>query len=1002
MKELIRNLILEGAKEKALEDFISKIIKGTPWEGKVFIAGGYVRDEFMGKDPKDLDILVNAPNGGIEFAKWITKKVGAYRGSEDQLPPFPKINYQTAGLQNPEPATEEDWEKVRKWQDDVDKINASNAGSNPVIFHRFGTAKFNLRGVTHNGIDLSDMDVEAVMPRKEQYAAGSRKPLVGAGNLKDDVDRRDFTVNSLLKDLTTGEILDLTGMGKDDIKAGIIRTPLNPDKIFTDDPLRMLRAVRFAVKYGWKLPLFMMRALKKNAPQLQNISHERIRDELNKMLVTNYPGKAIEILRITGLLKFVIPELTLLIKLQQNKWHKEDAFKHTLDVLGKTQPVLRQRLMALFHDIGKFATKSVTDTGIHFYGHEKEGADIARAIMRRLKYPSEIIDAVVGGIRQHMRLKHGGPEAANVSDKTLREFMAELGETLEDTLDVIHADNIAHSEEASMPNQIAKIRDRLKTLEVRKKLEGQKENLPISGKDLMDMGVPQGPAIGRVKSVIKKAVLKHPNLSREDAFKIAGKVVATLLRRGSLKEGVIKEGAELPPEIAKEADLVTKAAIGWVYSPVFRARYLKLDKREKEHDEAIQSIRNYVQTVKKFHEKAKKGSEKDIDVILHEYYTWEDMKNNAKHVKVHLSKDATGTTTAKSNSKYQELDGAFYTYGDWADPRSDNPAIYYKKFLAEHEASYAKSKESKEGFIYGYISAFTTCEQYKNFRQPTTLMKNPLTKDQSDKLSTLNGYPYVIEMAMKVQGRDVPIFFNVVKTAKDIKVKYPDHESKTDTNVYVYMTLITDYLVDFRGLDDNAVKRKILTAQHESVHVLQDIAKFGITTGLPKRNLQQLGDPDVRGIDPLGTSTPGSLHKEPDDDAERVMHAYRTVEFKSNLVNIVNDFQRMLSENLPRSKWEKGFKMLIEEITGRGKDYEWRQDFKWVFKYTFSWEISIARKNLENLFINDTPKFKQYVKEIYKLLFITPEAAKEWQETQRQLQYQAIRKRWLKKLRKRK
>lgn len=541
MNDLLKKLILEGAKEKALEDFISKSIKGTPWEGKVFIAGGYVRDEFMGKDPKDLDILVNAPNGGIEFAKWITKKVGAYRGSDAQLPPFPQINYQTTSGQNPEPATEEDWAKVRAWQDRVDQINASNAGSNPVIFHRFGTAKFNLRGVTHNGIDLSEMDVESVMPRKEQYATGSRKPLVGTGNLKDDVDRRDFTVNSLLKDLTTGEILDLTGMGKDDIKAGIIRTPLNPDKIFTDDPLRMLRAVRFAVKYNWKLPLFMIRGLKKNAPQLQNISQERIRDELNKMLVTNYPSKAIEILRITGLLKFTVPELIPLIKLQQNKWHKEDAFKHTLDVLGKTQPVLLQRLMALFHDIGKFATKTTTDTGIHFYGHEKEGADIAREVMRRLKYPSELVDAVVRGVQQHMRLKHGGPEASNVSDKTLREFIAELGGNLEDTLDLIHADNIAHSEEASMPNQIAKVRDRLRTLEVRKKVEGQKENLPITGKDLMDMGVPQGPTIGRVKAVIKKAVLKHPNLSRDEAFKIAGKVIATLMRRGPLKEGGSQE-----------------------------------------------------------------------------------------------------------------------------------------------------------------------------------------------------------------------------------------------------------------------------------------------------------------------------------------------------------------------------------------------------------------------------------------------------------------------------
>ena len=182
LMEEIKKLVMEGIREKALEDFIKKTIHGTEWQGKVFIAGGYVRDEFMGKDPKDLDLLVNAPDGGVKFAEWITQRTGTYK-----------------------------------------------AGSNPVLFPTYGTSKFNLNGIVHNGIDLTGMDIEAVMPRKEQYTAGSRKPIVTGGELKDDVERRDFTVNSLLKDLSTGEILDLTGMGKADILAGIVRTPLSPD-----------------------------------------------------------------------------------------------------------------------------------------------------------------------------------------------------------------------------------------------------------------------------------------------------------------------------------------------------------------------------------------------------------------------------------------------------------------------------------------------------------------------------------------------------------------------------------------------------------------------------------------------------------------------------------------------------------------------------------------------------------------------------------------------------
>ncbi len=478
----IKQLILEGVKEKAVEDFIKKTIQETEWEGKVFIAGGYVRDEFMGKDPKDLDLLVNSPNGGIEFAKWITKKVGAYKGGE----------------------TEED------------------PSSNPVIFPRFGTAKFNLRGVVHDGIDLSDIDIEAVMPRKEKYIPGSRKPIVTGGELKDDVERRDFTVNSLLKDLSTGEILDLTGKGKDDIKAGIIRTPLNPDKIFTDDPLRMLRAVRFAVKYDWTLPLFMIRGLKKNASQLKNISQERIRDELNKILITGSPSKGIKLLKITELLPFVIPELVPAIKMAQNIHHKHDVFQHTLDVLSKTEPILVQRLMALFHDIGKTVTKTVDPEtkGVHFYGHEEAGEKIVEDVMNRLKYPRELIDAVKLGVRNHMRLKQAGDAGVKFKDKTLLKFRNEIGEQLENILNLIHADNISHSEASSMPNQITNIRQRLEKL----KTVPLKPKMPITGYDLQDLGLKPGPLFKEIINAVADAWYSNPGLTKDEALAIAKKV----------------------------------------------------------------------------------------------------------------------------------------------------------------------------------------------------------------------------------------------------------------------------------------------------------------------------------------------------------------------------------------------------------------------------------------------------------------------------------------------
>ena len=310
-KELLKESVnMKPEQIKAAVDLIKTTIKNTEWEGKVFIAGGYVRDELMGNEPKDVDLLINVPDGGILFAEWFTKKLGIH----------------TKG--------------------------------NPVIYPRFGTAKFNLRRQKHNGMDLSDIDIECVMPRKEKYNVGDRKPDVEQGTLKDDVDRRDFTTNSLLKNLSSGEILDLTGMGKDDIKNGIVRTPLDPDVIFTDDPLRMLRAVRFATKYSWKLPMFMIRSLKKNAKKLELISSERIQEELNKMLLTKNPDKAIRLLQILGLSKYIFPELDKLIKMKQNKFHKHDAMRHTLEVLKNTPPDLVTRLSALLHDIGKSKTRT--------------------------------------------------------------------------------------------------------------------------------------------------------------------------------------------------------------------------------------------------------------------------------------------------------------------------------------------------------------------------------------------------------------------------------------------------------------------------------------------------------------------------------------------------------------------------------------------------------------------------------------------------------------------
>jgi poly(A) polymerase len=475
------NLLLESAKEEAALDFLRQQIRGSRFSGKVYLAGGAVRDELLGLPLKDIDLVVNLKDGGIEFANWLTKKLGIW------------------------------------------------SSGNPVTFPKFGTAKFNLRGIKHRGMDLSDIDVEVVMPRTEKYTFGSRKPEVGQGSLAQDVERRDFTVNSLLKDLTTGEIKDFTGKGKADIERGIIRTPLNPDVIFRDDPLRMLRAIRFTVKYNWTLPLFMIKGIARNSHMLKHISAERIRDELDKMLVTGSPDKAVRLLQMTGLNKHIMPELDLLIGLKQNKYHIWDANKHTLEVLRSTPPNLQTRLAALFHDIGKAETREIINNEIHFYRHEEVGKDIASDIMKRLKYPNSVINAVTSMIGSHMRLKQAGKEGEVVSDKALRRLKADLGDHLEGTLDLMHADNIAHSPEHKMEKQIPGIRNRLKNL--KDAPSSQRIPIPIDGNDVMrHLGIRPGPLVRTMLDVVKDKWLEDPKLSKRQALDLIEKTLKSMAR----------------------------------------------------------------------------------------------------------------------------------------------------------------------------------------------------------------------------------------------------------------------------------------------------------------------------------------------------------------------------------------------------------------------------------------------------------------------------------------
>lgn len=464
-----KEVIMEGAHAKDIEAFLKDIIQGTEWAGKVFAVGGFVRDELMEKTPKDIDVVVNKNQGGIEFATWLAKKLGIYK-----------------------------------------------EGSNPVTFPKFGTAKVSFDGVVYNGIDFSGEDLEAVMPRAEQYNdPNSRKPDVKHTDIKGDALRRDLSINAIYKDISSGQFYDPVG-GIEDIKNKRIRTPIDPDLIYADDALRMFRVIRFATKFGWELTPEVINGIKRNIHRLGNTSKERIRDELNKILTSDDPVRGMRMLKDTGLLPYVSQELQQAVGMTQNVHHVHDVFDHTMEVLKNTNPILVQRLMALFHDVGKVATRSETPTGVHFYGHEDASEEIVDNVLRDLKYPTEIIDAVKIGVKNHMRLKHGGNDAVKLSDKSLRKFKIDLGDQLENILTVIHADNIAHADASAMPNQIEKVRERLKALDIQVK----KPVLPINGNDLINLGVKPGPLFGKILSAITDAWFENPNITRDQAIDI--------------------------------------------------------------------------------------------------------------------------------------------------------------------------------------------------------------------------------------------------------------------------------------------------------------------------------------------------------------------------------------------------------------------------------------------------------------------------------------------------
>ena len=446
--------------------YIASLIKGTKFENNVFVVGGYVRDQLIERPSKDIDLVVSLNEGGIRLAQFLVDATG------------------------------------------------SRTENNPVIYPRFGTAKFYIKGF--------DDEIEAVMTRSETYTKGSRKPMVNYGSLVDDATRRDLTINTLYRNVSDGELIDPTGKAIQDIENKCIRTPLDPNQTFKDDPLRMMRVIRFACKFDWMVTPDTSNAIVKNSKLIKSISVERFSDEFKKILCTDNAHIGLTDLYHSNLLSHMIPELEQLAFIPQNEYHEDLVFDHTLKVVEKTKPDLITRLGALFHDIGKEKTFDDTNDNITFHGHESVGADISMDILKRLAFSNDIVDRVARIVRMHMRLKQAGSNGDKITNKGLRKFVRDAGDDIERILDVIHADNMSHHPDHCMPNQIPEILNRIKNL--KSVSSSQHIKLPVTGEDVMEeLQIKPSKLVGDVLREVEEHVFENPYLTRQQALEIIRK-----------------------------------------------------------------------------------------------------------------------------------------------------------------------------------------------------------------------------------------------------------------------------------------------------------------------------------------------------------------------------------------------------------------------------------------------------------------------------------------------
>lgn len=386
------------------------------------------------------------------------------------------------------------------------KITSGFADNLWLVGLKFGTV----------GLEKAGSKIEITTFRREIYAVDSRHPQVSfTREIETDLSRRDFTINAMAIKLPEGELVDPFN-GLSDLAAAKIKTPLTPEQSFTDDPLRMLRALRFVATLDFTVADEVLRAIVNLKDRLQIVSKERICEELTKLLTGSHPAKAIELMVATGLSENIIPELTQLAKLRDPAHRHKDVLKHTLKVLENVPQDLVLRLAALFHDIGKPATLTVDADGVHFYHHEVVGAKISRRRLRELRFPVKLIEEVVKLISLHMRFH---TYRLGWSDKAVRKYVREVGpERLAKLNQLVRADCTTQNPflARKFGQLLDELEQRIAVLEAEE--ESAKIRPPLDGHEVMEfLNLKPGPQVGKILGLLLEARLEEKIKTKKDA-----------------------------------------------------------------------------------------------------------------------------------------------------------------------------------------------------------------------------------------------------------------------------------------------------------------------------------------------------------------------------------------------------------------------------------------------------------------------------------------------------